>query len=274
MQTLIFAPSEYGMSGYMEIFENGNVIKLRYGFKSENIEEKNLYKLYALCKSKPNNAPVPADTAEFKNGYAQAEREFTAAALKEFGYAPDELDTFVLVKKNPITADVRVCAKCFKNDEWDAEKVFEYNDTVNIINPLNRARDTLEAIKQRTCTKDAAVSKRWISEVQAAVKEYPRLDVTISDKYTWYKINSVFPPVNLSSYMHLLFVTEVAEAVYRSGYYIFGVNIDGHTAVAVKSCGNSNPFVNADDCCVKIGGFFTVGIYLASDGQYFEKIEQ
>ncbi len=274
MKTLIFIPSEYGISGYMEIFENEHSIKIRYGFKTENIEENYMYKLYGLCGNKPNVAPMAADTVEFKNGFAQSEREYSVAVLNEYGYTSAELDTFVLVKKNLVTADIVVCAKCFKYDEWNAEKAFEYNDTVNIINPLNRARDTLEAIKQRTCTKDSSVYKIWISEIQAAVKEYEKFDVSISDKYTWYKVNSLFPPVNLSAYTHLLFVTEIADTVYRHGYYIFGVGGGGHTAVAVKSLGNSNPFVNADDCCVKIGKFFTIGIYLAPDGQYFEKIEQ
>lgn len=272
MKTLIFIPSDDEVNGYMELTERENGIKIKYGFTLAEQEEGVIYKLYGLSAKKPFGTPVVIDTIEFKDNLAQSERELTLASLGERGYLPEEINTFVLVKKNFTTADVKVAAKCFAGLVWEVDGAFENTGEVKVISPLRRGTEALEKIKKRTQTTDANVHKIWLKRIENAVRDFEKFNTDISGKYEWYRINSMIPPVNLPAYRHLLFVTEVMESVYKNGFYLFGNGKYGHTALAVIAK-SVNPFINADDCSKKINDFYTVGVLLAPDGQYFEKIE-
>lgn len=274
MKTLIFVPLSDDVSGFMDLYENNHGIKIKYAFNLCKNEEHIMYKLYGLSAKKPMTEPLIIDTVEFKDGYSSAEKNITYAMIEERGYFGTEIDTFVLVKKNIVTSEVTIAAKCFLGLVWNADSAFELKTEIDIANPIQRGIEALEHLKERTATKDLKKYLIWHDKIKKSLKKYEPVKSDISDKYVWYKINSVNPPVDLSSYKHLLFVSGVMEIVYKKGYYLFGYGLQGHTAFALEFEGDVNPFVNADDCSEKIGNFYTVGVFLAEDGQYFEKIDK
>lgn len=274
MKTLIFVPEEDEVSGIVELLEKDDRLKIKYDFKIKNINSDWMYKLYGLSAKKPFNPPFAVDTAELKSGYASSEREFTAAALFERGYLPYELDTFALVRKNPVTAEVKVAASCFSSLVWEVSGAFYKPHFEPIKSPVERGREILSAIKERTATPDPELKKIWLKRIDDGLNGFLKSKVSLSDRYEWYKIGDIRPPAPLPAYKHLLFVTPVTELFCENGFYLFGKGEDGHTALAVRTDGEINPFVNADDCAEKIDDYYAVGVYLGDDGQYFERIRR
>ena len=271
MKTLIFE----AVSGFAEYHNSDGNITVNYNINSNGLDEKRIYKIYALSSKKPFNKPLITDTLEFISGIASGKRELSRSVLMQSGFCASDIDTFAIVKTDEDGEAEEVSAACFASLKWDVEGAFLQKRikvcAEEIKHPAERGRELMESIRERTKTKDPSVQKMWLDILADTVKCMKKSDESPLDGYDWYISEDIRPPIRLSAYKHLLFVTEVISAFDRYGYYLFGVKENGHTALAIKS-NDINPFVNANDCASKIGDYRIVGIYLAPDGQYFEKI--
>lgn len=274
METLIFDAFIGNVSGFTEYYTTDGSIYITYNIKSDIGLENEIFKIYALSSKKPFNKPVIADTLEFKSGIAGESRRISRSSLEQNGFSDSDIDTFAVVKIDTNGNAEAVIAACFASLKWDIAGAFLNKSEMNIAkikDPAERGREVLESIKERTKTKDPAAQMLWLTILSDAVRSMKKSDISPVQGYEWYISEDIRPPVELSAYKHLLFVTEVMTEFDRQGFYLFGVKGRSHTAVAIKSDG-FNPFVTASDCAVKIDDYFTVGVYLAPDGQYFEKI--
>lgn len=271
MKTLIFKSDNENISGFIEYHASNNGIEICYNIKSV-IPADGFLKLYIMSSKKPFNNPIIADTLEFKSQVATGKRTFGYLHLMEYGFSGSEADTFAIVKTDSKGNPDSVEAVCFAFAEWNVQKTLNNIGICHTESPVKRGEKIMEEIKKRTKTTNPEIQKIWLDRLLKAAVQMKKSDIYPIDGYSWYKIEDMHPPLPLSSYRHLLFVTEVMTAFDEEGFYLFGIKDDGHTALSIKANRN-NPFVNANDCAVKTGDFFTVGIYLAPDGQYFEKIE-
>lgn len=266
MKTLLFDNKE--ISGFLEYSVKSGLIEINYRIKCD-IKTDTFLKIYALSSKKPFNKPLIADTLEFKENTATGICSISHSSLFENGYLENDIDTFAVAKSDfsekPISA-------CFAGEKWDVDGAFKRHGISETKNPKNHAIEVLNSIKEKMKTNDPNIQKRWLEKLEEATKNLKISDVSLLSGYTWYEIENMKPPIPISSYRHLLFVTEVMTEFEKCGHYLLGIKNDGHTALAIKS-ERFNPFINANDCVIKLDGYFIVGVYLASDGQYFEKIE-
>ena len=243
---------------------------ISYNIRARFVPQGHVYKLYALCSSKPGNQPLVIDTPEFCIDEAAGKKRFSKQCLLEQNLFADEIDTFVIADKNLSDNTQRVIATGFERDSWNVDLVFE-NAKITVESPLERAAEVLEKIKSRTARSDASLCKYWRDAVNMSCQNTPRSKNCPSDKYEWYSFANIIPPVELGAYEHILFCARTVRAFAKNKEYLFGVGEGGHTAVALREeC--INPFENADDCAVKIGDYYVVGVYLGNDGQYFERV--
>ena len=269
MKTLIFTPFDDDAGGIIEFCSADGRLKLKYNLKTACNENGIIYKLYGLCAKKPFNTPCILDTVEFINNISASKRDISRGTLAEHGYTSDDIDTFVIAKKNMETLEINPSAAAFDSLVWDVFGAFSVFQPVKVKNPVEHGREVLESIHMRTRTDNPEIKKIWCDKIDAAVVGLERSSVDIGCGCEWYEIRDIRPPVPLPAYRHLLFVTEVAELYDKNGFYLFGRGKDGHTALAIKTRG-LNPFVNADDCAKRLGDYYAVGVYLGDDGQYFE----
>lgn len=270
MKTLFFESESGNISGFCEYFWQSGEIVLNYNIKQKK-DFKNILKIYALSSKKPFNTPIIVDTLEFSSGTAASGRRISSSGLIENGYRKDDIDTFAVVKISASGKKESIEGVCFGENAWDIEGAFFEKNTeiASVKDPAERGREVLEEIKERTKTKDPAMQKVWLDILKEESEKLQVSEISLSENYKWYKIDKIRPPIALSGYRHLLYVTEIMTAFETSGEYLFGIN-GSHTALAIK-CSSFNPFVNANDCTAKIGEYYAVGLYLAPDGQYFEK---
>ena len=269
MKTLIFEDKSNKFSGFLEYFVLNGAIEINYNIKGE-ISQNIFLKIYALSSKKPFNKPIIADTLEFKANVASGKCRISNSSLLQNGFKESDIDTFAIAKSD--FSENPVVAACFTTTKWDIGGAFKGIEVCEVKNPAQRGKEILNSIKEKIKTNDPNFQKEWLSELLNAVEEMKKSDESPLSDYSWYILDSMKPPLPLSAYRHLLFVTEVMTEFEKCGHYLFGIKKDGHTALALKA-ERFNPFVNANDCAVKADDYFIVGVYLAPEGQYFEKIE-
>lgn len=271
MNTILFEETALCRRGFAEYGERHGGLYIKYSIEfKENITD--IFKLTALSSKKPFAVPIVADTAVVENLCAASQREISHATLVRHGYTADDIDTFVLIKKCADGSWGDAATRCFGGIVWDAEGAFKADLTAISHSPTEKGKEILKSIKELTKCRSPETAQKWREKVSAAVNGMERCKNAPVMGYEWYTSYDIRPPVPLSAYRHLLYVTQVITCFDRDGFYLFGTADGGHTALAVRSDG-SNPFVNADDCAVKNGSWWTVGVYLGDDGQYFEKAE-
>jgi len=270
LKTLILKSDNENISGFIEYSETNAGIEICYNIKDTFLPD-GFLKLYILSSAKPFNKPIIADTLEFKSQVATGKRSLSYSYLTEYGLHKSEADTFAIVKTDSIGNPDSVEAVCFVNSEWNVKSALKNTVICQNENPAERGERIIESIKERTKTTDPKAQQLWIDKLLKSAVSMKKSNISPIEGYNWYICEDMRPPLPLSAYRHLLFVTEVMTAFDKEGYYLFGIKDDGHTAISIKA--SRNPFVNANDCAVKTGDFFTAGVFLAPDGQYFERIE-
>lgn len=272
VQTLMLEAADICTGGFVQYRESRGGLSVDFGVNFK-CACRDIYKLCALSSRKPFNKPVVADTLEFCGETAQGSRHISAESLASSGYSCEDIDTFVIVKKQSDGSWGETVSRCFKNLVWDTEGAFKIpSDDYIVKNPVERARQALKSVKKLTAGSACGADKIWIEKVRQAASCLRESSEPLPEGYRWYISEDIRPAVPLSAYRHLLFVTEFMHNFDRNGYWLFGIGPQGHTALAAKADG-CNPFINAADCAVKIGGYWTVGVYLGEDGQYFERVK-
>ena len=94
--------------------------------------------------------------------------------------------------------------------------------------------------------------------------------------YRWHRVDKDSPRGNLSSVSHIINGVKARSALRIYGHYILGICTKDihHIAVGIPSDVHQDPTPQVADCSRFCDGYRITGIFLAKDGQYFEKCLQ
>lgn len=256
METVILKPYDEKIHAVAEYFAFSDGIKIKFSVRGLGVP--GMHKLFLMSSLKPANNPVIADTLELKNGACFLERTLSLGDVAYRGYYPEDIDTFVLAVRegNKYIPE----AVGFSRLLWDVGLSFGKTEGIpgSSLLKVNKAPHN-----------DAYYEV--LKEIDDFCSSAFRSDECPVEGMDWYIANEKIPPVDVSAYTHLL-TPNAVQMIQSDGFpLLFGVQKEGLTAFAHKSFG-SNPFENADDCTVKRGDYYIVGVRFKSDGQYFEKI--
>jgi hypothetical protein len=268
LQTVILKSISSDISGVIEYTPSPDCIRLSYNLSREEKDKKTILKLLLLSSQKPANMPMIADTAEFDILHAFGKAKISKAALAYNGYYIDDIDTFCVVEKGKSAP--RLVAVGYVNLLWNTGESIKrlFKDEKN--NALTRGELLLKSIKKPPKDKNAYLD--IIKSLGEYIKNKKKSTAIPIDDYKWYEMEDITAPLNISAYCHLLYVPKVKDAFLKEGCLLLGIKIGGKTALAIKTKGE-NPFVNAEDCAVKQGDFWVVGVEFKEDGQYFVRIK-
>ena len=255
MQTVILKSYDEKIHAVAEFAVSSAEVKLKFSVRGLNTP--GIHKLFLMSSLKPSNEPVIADTLELKDGAYFMERSLTLGDVAYRGYYPTDMDTFVVARKdgNSYFAE----AVGFSRLSWD---VYISLEAVS--------KKGIPAYSPCESTQYSDVCKEVLEEIENFCSKAPKSRDVPIDGMEWYVIEKL--PADVSAYRHIL--TPKAKNMIKSDGFplLFGIQREGLTAFAHKSY-VSNPFENADDCTVKSGDYYIVGIRFKADGQYFERID-
>ncbi len=267
MQTVILKSVSSDISGVIEYTPCPDCIRLSYNLSREEKDKKSILKLLLLSSQKPTNMPVIADTAEFDILHAFGKAKVSKATLAYNGYYIDDIDTFCVVEKS--SSMPKLVAVGYVNLLWNTadgiKRLFDDEKST----ALTRGELLLKSIKKPPKDKNAYLD--IIKSLGEYIKSMKKSTALSKGGYDWYEMNSTTAPLNISAYCHLLYVPKVREAFLNEKCLLLGIKTGGKTALAIKTKGE-NPFVNADDCAVRQGDFWVVGVEFKEDGQYFVRV--
>lgn len=267
MQTVILRTMNYSVGGVVEYAVLGDSLKVSYNLNRKSEKPNPILKLVLMSSQRPFNTPVIADTIEFDRLDASADKLIGIQELSLKGYNASDIDTFAVVSKENGTAVV--AAVGFSGLLWDVSQ--GVNNMFASPRDFALVRGELLLKKIKRPVEDSEAFKRTIEELEA-LKSALNPSLTFPcPNYVWYDLTELRAPLEVSSYKHLLYVPEVYEAFTEEKILLFGIGEEGRSAFALRTTG-ANPFANADDCAVKHGDYWVVGVCFAPDGQYFEKI--
>lgn len=256
MKTLILKSYDENIHAVAEYFASPSGIKIKFSVRGLGVS--GIHKLFLMSSLKPANQPVIANTLEPKDGACFFERTISLGDVAYRGYYPEDIDTFVLAVRDG--SKYLPEAVGFSRLFWDVGLILDKKESIP-------GFSLLEA--DRALQSDAYYEV--MEEINAFCSVASRSDERPIDGMEWYTVSGMTPPVYVSAYRHIL-TPKAVQMIQSDGFpLLFGVQKEGLTAFAHKSFG-SNPFENADDCTVKRGDYYIVGVRFKSDGQYFEKI--
>lgn len=265
METIILKPFHCDITGVVEYLQVGTGLRVKYNVK-RNEEDKFIYKLMALSSMRPDNKPVIADTLEFVGCYAFGERYIYETDAALWGYELRDIDTFVLAQK--LDRGYTLAGAGFARLSWDVEKALSDFDKAKSDPALCRADELYMSYKG---SEDREACENVLMEISKKKKMLRVSQYIPMEGYEWYELADCEPPVDISSYRHVLTST-VKQQITASGIpLLYGVGDGGMTAFAVKS--REEVFDNASDCSIQAGDFRVVGVLFTSEGQFFARLK-
>ena len=281
-KTVVLSPYINGVSGTLEQEMTSESIRIHIVLNHSARGEDSILRLYALSTSHAAKKPYLAEIFD-----ADA-RDMTACIRREdivaVGYSPENIDTYLLTE---YTSDKeKPLAGAFLGLEWCAARFLQQKNSLisqegncadyepNPGTPLNRARELLSE-RQGERVSDERIDA-LVYEFGAEVSKYSAISFPGNSLYRWYRIDKDIPVGNLSSVTHIVTGSRTRSALRNYGYYIIGIlSHDGrHIAVGIPSDRQNCPVPQVSDCSEFLDGYHITGIFLANDGQYFEKYLQ
>lgn len=271
-KTVVISPYDKNTSGTLtHCIENGVMrIKLNINTLCNN---NFVLRLYALATSKAALKPYLADIYDGCTS-SMPETCVSENDVSGSGYSLYDFDTFVITKyceKNETPAGA-----AFLGFEWNAAKFLKAETTEKSINPEQPLEKAKNILNVRKTIKNANLTEFYAKEFITNASKHEQLFISGADEYRWYKIPQSTVISSLSSVNHAISNTNGVNAINNSGHYIAGVfkkNIF-HIAIGISSPQNNCPMPQLSDCCKYCSGYHITGIFLADDGQYFEKYLQ
>lgn len=259
MQTLILKSYDEKILAVAEYLISSSGINIKFSVRGLNFP--GIHKLLLMSSLKPGNEPVIADTLELKDGTCFLERTVTSGDIAYKGYYPGDIDTFVLAGRD--------------GNRYFSEAVGFLRFFWNVDLSLKRLSDGVVpsyAFEQSRHLQHSGVCSGIMEEIEEFCSAALRSPDVPMECMEWYVLEKMCPPIDISAYRHILTPEAVNMMKSDGSPLLFGIKKEGLTAFAHKSLG-SNPFENADDCTVKVGDYYIVGIRFKEDGQYFERID-
>jgi len=265
MKTVILTPVNSGVDGVVEYCEKDG--KLLVNYQINNKKKKGILRLAAMSSKKPNNCALSVDVPDFSKYPATGRAEISSLQLACMGYVPRDIDTFVLFCKNEKGIET-VCVG-FRSLLWDISYPIDRLCYISREEIPQKTLNLLESIKNpMPCTK---TYKEVVEKVFRQISELAYVQDCPVEGYDWHKLNVPEETIELSSVRHLVETERFLKAYQKSRILLVGKKNKNILALALKYNGH-NPFDNAEDCALKKGDYWIVGILLEEDGQYFAKI--
>ena len=280
-KTVIISPYVKGVSGTLEQEISGDTINIHIVLNHPDYGSDSIIRLYALSTAHAAKMPYLAEIYDGSAGELNAciRREDIAAV----GYVPEDIDTYLLTKYT--TSGEIPLAGAFLGLEWCAARFLQKSSALcneedeqirepKPDTPLEQAKELLSS----RCTKTISdeMIDAIIGDFTAEVKEHYAVALPDNSIYNWFRIDKDVPIGNLSAVAHILGGGRTRSALRTYGYYIVGIHRSNkrHIAVGIPSDRQNCPTPQVSDCSAFSDGYHITGIFLANDGQYFEKYLQ
>ncbi|MBQ7900887.1 MAG: hypothetical protein IJ365_02835 [Clostridia bacterium] len=278
-KTVVISPYQKDISGTLEhnIINDKLVIRLRLNHPEYN--QQDIFRLYAMSTSHAARSPYLAEIFDVSDTEFHAEIDKNIA--EGSGYNINDIDTYVVTKFNE-REEIPI-AGAFMGLEWSAARFLKKQDRHSTQNQSEPRPDTpVENAKQilKSRKKPGSVSKQQIDmfaqKFADSIKDFEKLEISKGDGYEWYKVTSRDVPCALSAVRHVLSNQNAVTAMRSAGHYIAGIAKSDfhHIAIGIPACPHVCPMPQLTDCCDYADGYHIAGIFLANDGQYFEKYLQ
>lgn len=256
MEIVIMRPYGKNITGAVEYMPVGSRLRLKYSISIETEFKPGICKLMLASSIKPSNPHVVADTMEFKGGSAWGEVNISENSLAFCGYSSGDIDTFVLIQKEPKC----ILSVGFGRLFWDVCGSIVQK---GITDPsVVRAREISERIPQNIDWEAYHHAIMSVNKLRTSLKASPQKPLK---EFEWYQMTEDKLPTDISSMCHLL-----SSEVFDMCTDVFaGFNDEQTIVLAAKT--DANPFENALDCSVFSNGYWFVSIKLMPEGQYFVK---
>ena len=262
MKTVILKSYE-NLRGVVEYYSRNDELVLEWNIESHVPKAK----LLLMSSSKPFNPPVFAGNIELGFQDSQGRIIVNAENLIINEYNPDDIDTFVFVRDGAQSEEVMAVG--YASLIWDVRKsikiAFEEKRDMSLV------RGELLLKKMKKPPEPMEVYRSILQKAENLRKKLSPALAVPCPGYDWFSLTRLKSPLEISSYEHLLMPDTVRYSFDKEGEILYGIGNRGKTAFALKGQG-FNPFVTAEDCVVKSGEYYIVGVHFAPDGQYFEKI--
>lgn len=259
METFILKNLKDGISAVVDYYPKYDSIKTVYNIRCT---DSGIYKLVAMSSLKPSFEPMIVDTPEFKNSFAQGNREITSRDSSYKGYRLSDIDTFVLAQKTPegfLPVAVHFCRLA-----WDFGANEFFLPSFQTEESIRRAQKVLDSIKTAS---DSAVFDKYVQKLNFFKTLFKKSHLSPLDSFEWYEVCCKSHIEGISAYRHALGQLD------KKISFLWGVKDDGITALAVKSDLNFS-FPNVSDCVIKCNDYYVVGVVFRKEGQYFAKIPE
>lgn len=304
MNSIIISPYTKGVSGTAERVCTADSVSVRFDMNHPAYADGDMFRLYAMSTSHAAETPYLIGYYEAKGHSGTVSGEFTAESVADKSFNIGDADTYLVTRydgeiEEPVAA-------AFFGLEWNAARFLTAAPTEDggkahkpVENREKNERNEKTAQKKSAVNDDIAVanakkvlggmkngrkiSRAKINEYVSGIKKNLAAYEIIggdteleSDGYEWHRVTGGSGITNLSAVRHILSGRYAAAAVGKAGYYIAGVKKDDpcHIAIGIPECRHVCPMPQLRDCCVFSGGYHIAGVYLAEDGQYFEKYLQ
>ena len=281
-RTVIISPYVKGVSGTLEHEREGDFIKIHIMLNHPELGSDSILRLYALSTAHAARKPYLAEIFDADAG------DMTACIRYEdisaFGYTPEDIDTYLVTEF--ASGREKPLAGAFLGLEWCAARFLQQNNLKTAGNdavtddepkagtPLNRAKELL-SIRQGGMVSNERIDA-LIGELVVELREYSAVSLTGNNLYHWYRIDRDIAVGRFSSVAHIVNGSRTRSALRTYGYYIIGIlkRDKRHIAVGIPGDRQNCPTPQVADCSEFLGGYHITGIFLANDGQYFEKYLQ
>lgn len=292
MNSIIISPYTKGVSGTAERTSTESSTSIRFDINHPQYETGDMLRLYVMSTSHAAHSPYLIGYYEAKGSADTLSGNFTDDNLKDKTFSRSDADTYLIThydgkNEEPVAA-------AFFGLEWNAARfltataddgedkqnadgrIHSEHGNSNCDAAIANAKKVLGGLKNGKKISKAKIDE-YISGVKKTLSAYEPLEGELAaDGYEWHKITGKSRITNLSAVSHILSGKYAMSAVNRAGYYIAGIKNDDpcHIAIGIPECRHVCPMPQLRDCCVFSGGYHIAGVYLADDGQYFEKYLQ
>lgn len=276
-RTVILSPYKREFSGTAELIGNS----LRVTVNHPNNLPGTRLKLYALSTSRAATYPCMVGIYEIQGISTDISETISSDALSAAGYRIEDIDTYLITTESGSSEEAAAAA--FFGLEWNAARFLTRplgplkpkEEPIDSDNTLSNAENILSSLKGGKKVSLEKIDK-YINDFKKNIQQFEKCDDVNSSIFEWYKITSPSPVSSLSAVRHILSGKFAASGISSAGYYIAGIKKtdNRHIAIGIPGCRHICPMPQLTDCCSFEGGYHIAGIYLAEDGQYFEKYLQ
>lgn len=283
-----------GISGNISV-NNDNGISVDMNIRlDEPLPDTDVIKLNLISSTCPNS-PINCGTAQMDGNVFRLIKTFSIF---------QNVDKAEIIRKNAYTENSTVLATvCFTEqpkvdnieyeiqlDEVQSKLLYlEQNpayksyllEADELKSPLENAADALENLRLTLSAGNIDnAPEKIMNTIRESANEYEPVTDGLPFEFVWYKITSLKPIAEVSSFYHIINTDSVIDCFLKYGHYLLGIKKDDDViCFAIPAdIGAPTPISHIDDCTVYVRPpdspfeYCTVCVSFEPDGQYFTMI--